>query len=129
MRCGLIAVGFIGLLAIPAAAQEELSGEALKAAVSGRTVHLDTPVGTLPIVYASNGLLVGRGGGLGHYLGASEDKGRWWISGAQLCQRWTVWLDAVTHCYKFRRSGDRVHWQRGDGRTGTARIGAQATGG
>jgi hypothetical protein len=84
MRCGLIAVGFIGLLAIPAAAQEELSGEALKAAVSGRTVHLDTPVGTLPIVYASNGLLVGRGGGLGHYLGASEDKGRWWISGAQL---------------------------------------------
>jgi hypothetical protein len=105
-----------------AVAQDVLVGEALRTAVAGKTIHLETPIGTVPVAYAPNGTLYGRGGGVAAYLGASEDRGRWWVSSQQLCQRWNVWLDAKPHCYTIRRDGDRVQWTRDDGRTGSARI-------
>jgi hypothetical protein len=119
----VVLVGAIVIAASPLAAQESLSGEALRQAVAGKTVHLDTPVGALPLVYGANGSLRGLGGTIaGYFAGPKEDRGRWWVSSEKLCQRWNTWLDSQTQCYKLSRSGDRVHWVRDDGRSGTARI-------
>ena len=31
----------------------------------------------------------------------ASDRGKWWISGDQLCQRWTSWMDGKSYCYKL----------------------------
>lgn len=104
-----------------------LSGTELRRAVAGKIIYISTPLGVeLPIRYRPNGTMTGRG--LAKYADlvgemAKSDQGRWWISGAQLCQRWRNWLDGNTYCFKLRRQGRTVLWQRNDGRTGTARIG------
>lgn len=122
----LVAVASLVVGVSAADAENVLSGDALKAAVSGKTIHLQTPVGTLPIVYAANGTLRGKQGTVASMLGGNKpDQGRWWVSNRQLCQRWNTWLDAETRCYTLRRDGDIVHWVRDDGRRGTARIASQ----
>jgi len=100
----------------------QLFGESLRAAVSGKTVYLATPVGALPISYRPNGTMLGRSGRLAMYVGSESDYGTWWISRDRLCQRWDTWLEGKAYCYTMRRDGDVVHWSRNDGRTGTAMI-------
>lgn len=51
-----------------------------------------------------------------------SDRGKWWVDGSRLCQKWSSWMDGETYCYTLSRSGDRVRWVRSDGRSGTARI-------
>ena len=96
---------------------------ALNTLVSGRTVLLDTPVGsTIPIQFRENGTMQGQAGDLGFYLGARTDEGKWWVSRAQLCQRWKTWFDRETQCLKLRQVGQTIHWTSDKGQSGTARI-------
>jgi hypothetical protein len=100
-----------------------LGDEALKSAVIGKTVHLDTPFGVaIPITYHGNGLMSGKAGVLEYLLGAETDRGRWWVSDGRLCQKWFKWLDAKPNCMRVRQDGTRIFWQRDDGLTGTATI-------
>lgn len=101
-----------------------LSGDELRRMVAGRTIVLDTPVGGLPIVYRPDGSLSGKLNVMaaGVMSGPREDKGRWWIAANEICQQWNAWLDGRRHCYSMRVEGKVVHWRRGDGRTGTARL-------
>ena len=72
----------LGFLAASSANAEpvKLADAALKLAVTGRTVHLDTPLGiTVPITYHGNGLMSGKAGVLSYILGADNDRGRWWV--------------------------------------------------
>lgn len=126
-RFALAAGGVVGMwcaAAVPTASAEgeALAGDGLKAAVTGRTIALDTPVGSLPISYRANGTMTGESWGLGKFTGTEKDKGRWWIDADRLCQRWDVWLDGETNCYALRKNGSKVHWKRQDGRTGIAMI-------
>ena len=106
-----------------AAPLSDPADEALRSLVSGRTVNLDTPLGTtIPITFNPDGTTRGRAGSLATYLGAPNDDGRWWVEKARLCQRWKVWFDRETQCLRFRQAGDIIHWTRDDGRTGTARL-------
>ncbi|MCG8560666.1 MAG: hypothetical protein MI824_12760 [Hyphomicrobiales bacterium] len=114
-------------LAAASAEPGSLAGKELRKAVSGRTVYLKTGWGVeLPIAYRSNGTMTGRlkafaaamAGGNGQ-----TDRGKWWISKDQLCQRWQHWLDGKAYCYKLARKDGTVRWTRNDGRSGTARIG------
>lgn len=108
---------------LPAKEPADLHGPFLRQAVSGRTIVLSTPVGALPIRYAPNGTMSGKAGTVAQtFMGPKEDRGIWWVSGAQFCQRWKKWLDGRPHCYRLRRNGSVVHWKRDDGATGTARI-------
>jgi hypothetical protein len=103
-----------------------LAGDELRQAVSGKIVYLKISGFELPIRYAAGGSMTGsmstvmaafaRGDG-------ASDRGKWWIEGNQLCQRWNSWMDGKSYCYKFTVSGQSVHWLRNDGRSGTARIG------
>ncbi len=119
----LIALAFLLAGAAQAAEGQSLSGQAIKDLVTGSTIELDTPLGTrLPMQYSDDGHLSGRAGGLTSYLGAATDSGQWWVAEDRLCQKWTTWFDAATHCLRLRRDGVRIFWWRDDGKTGTATI-------
>ncbi|MEZ5850134.1 MAG: glucosaminidase domain-containing protein [Hyphomicrobiaceae bacterium] len=100
--------------------------DALRTLVSGRTVLLDTPIGSvIPITFAEDGAVQGRAGSLSSYLGAAKDDGRWWVEKGRLCQKWKVWFEGQANCLKLRQIGEVVHWTRDDGRSGTARFARQ----
>jgi hypothetical protein len=105
-----------------AAAEEALDGSALRKAVSGKTVHLATPMGGLPIRYQTDGTMSGSAGTLAAYTGSLTDRGRWWVVADKLCQRWNSWLGGKSHCFTLRQQGGTVHWTRDDGLSGVATI-------
>jgi hypothetical protein len=100
----------------------KLQGDTLKKAVSGKTVHLATPLGTLPIRFRMNGTMSGTAGDLAAYTGSAADSGRWWVSSEKLCQRWHTWLERKIYCFSLRQEGKIVHWVRNDGLSGKATI-------
>ena len=116
-----------GVLVLRAAAEPaSLSGDELRKAVSGKTVYLRISGFELPIRYSPGGSMSGRMGAVAATLARGEkpsDRGKWWISGSQLCQQWTSWMEGKSYCYTFTRRGNSVSWLRNDGRSGSARIG------
>ncbi len=118
-----IAIVFVFATAASAAEPPPLAGPAIRELVAGATVEIDTPVGSkIPMQYAPHGTVAGDAPDLAFYLGAASDRGSWWVSGDRLCQKWRTWFDAATHCLQLRQAGNLIHWQREDGKTGTATI-------
>ena len=109
----------------PSASAEALSGAALKSFVSGKRIYLAVPLGgEIPLTYRRNGQVDGSGeaAGLGKYM-TPKDKGRWWVSGNKLCQKWQEWYDGRTFCFTVTKLSDsRIRWVRDDGKSGTARV-------
>lgn len=96
---------------------------ALRKAVAGKTVHLATPLGGLPIRYRIDGTMSGSAGTLASYTGSERDRGRWWVVADKLCQRWNTWLGGRSYCFTLReQGGGTVHWIRNDGLSGVATI-------
>jgi hypothetical protein len=54
---------------------------------SGNNRGNGSMAGSMGVVAAS----LARGDG-------ASDRGKWWISGNQLCQRWTSWMDGKSYC-------------------------------
>jgi hypothetical protein len=125
-----LVVGCVGLLvADPAQANEAarlLSGDSLRARISGKRIYLSVPLGgEMPLYYKQDGSVDGSGEavGLGRFL-APSDSGKWWIEGTLVCQRWTRWYDGKTFCFTVENRGpDRIFWRRDDGAEGIARVG------
>jgi hypothetical protein len=112
---------------LPAAAESvTLAGDALREAISGKTVYLNISGFELPIRYSANGRMRATMGTVAASFtrgdGAS-DSGKWWVENDQLCQKWTSWMEGQSYCYRLTRNGSTVRWTRNDGRSGTARIG------
>ena len=99
-----------------------LAGDALRQVLVGKTVMLNTPVGTIPISYRENGTMSGQAKDMQLYVGRERDSGTWWVSADQICQKWETWLKGRAHCFTVRLEGRKVHWRSTDGRTGTAII-------
>jgi hypothetical protein len=122
-------VGASGLALVATAslaAPAQLAGDELRQAVSGKTVYLNISGFELPISYAANGRMAGKMSTVAASFSrgdGSQDRGKWWVAGDQLCQQWTSWMDGKTYCYRLTRDGATVRWVRNDGRSGTARIG------
>jgi hypothetical protein len=116
----------LGACAETVAAEASLTGNVLRKTVSGKTVYLKISGFELPIRYSAGGSMAGSmsmvAAALSRGDGAS-DRGKWWISGDQLCQRWTSWMDGKSYCYKLTLRDKAISWVRNDGRSGTARIG------
>ena len=128
-RAALLAVAFVAAsacwpLTYAAAETVALTGDAVREAVVGKTVDLDTPLGTkITIHYRDNGLMSGTAGAaLAMYLGSSSDRGRWWVENGRLCQKFFKWLEGEASCLRLRQDGRRIAWTRDDGKTGTATI-------
>lgn len=125
LRSGLLVLAVASSFhAAESAEQAGLAGQALRHAIAGRTVFLSTPIGSLPIQYRSNGTMAGTVSVLlSNYTGSKQDRGRWWIAGDRLCQRWSKWLGGKSYCYTMRKVGNtKVHWNRNDGKSGIATI-------
>jgi hypothetical protein len=112
----------IGAATAIASDSREMNGEALRKALPGKTIHLNTPLGGLPISFRADGTMWATAGSLASYVGSERDRGRWWISGDQLCQRWNTWLGGQSYCFRLRQYGRTVHWTRNDGLSGVATI-------
>ncbi|WP_407051220.1 hypothetical protein [Methyloraptor flagellatus] len=121
----------IALLAVagatPVSANEkQLSGQEIDRTVRGKRVYLSVPLGgEFPLYYKANGQVDGSGEalGLGRVM-APKDKGRWWVAGNKLCQKWEQWYDGNVFCFQIRQTGPTsIAWVRDDGYSGTARIG------
>jgi hypothetical protein len=105
------------------ARSSDLAGQQINDLLAGATIEIDTPVGTkLPVRYGRDGKLFGRAGGLGWYLGAATDTGKWWVAGDQLCHRWSRWFDSVPQCLRLRKQGRVIRWRTQDGHSGTATV-------
>ena len=124
MKTVALAFGFC-LASGVALASETLSGDALRATVSGKQVYLATPFGgEFPLNYRANGELDGSGKaiGLGKWM-QPTDSGKWWVDGDKLCQKWKSWYDGRQFCFTIKPAGPRqISWTRDDGMTGQARI-------
>lgn len=108
-------------LPIAAEAQAEKLGSAeLQVLLSGKTIHLSAPFGSLPIRYAPGGTMMARSAAMGVFAGVSEDRGSWRIAGAQFCQRWQVWNKGKEQCFSVVRDGGTLRWTSNDGMSGTA---------
>lgn len=105
---------------------ELLSGDGIKNLIVGNRVYLKVPLGgELPLYYRRNGKVTGDGTsvGLGRYL-APKETGRWWIDGNRMCQQWPSWYKGRTLCFTVEDlGGDRIKWNRNDGKSGIARVG------
>ncbi|WP_421694339.1 hypothetical protein [Aestuariivirga sp.] len=114
----------LAVLAAPAVA-EPLSGQQLKSFVSGKRIYLAVPLGgEIPLTYRPGGVVDGSGeaAGLGKYM-TPKDRGRWWVDGKRLCQKWQQWYDGRTFCFTVTKMADnRIRWVRDDGKSGVARI-------
>lgn len=127
-RQALVYVALLACLgaAEQAQASDELSGPNLSRLIAGRRVYLSVPAGgEFPLYYRADGAVDGSGEalGLGRYL-KPKDSGRWWVSGARLCQQWRSWYDGKQFCFTVRSMGaNKIAWQRDDGMSGVARIG------
>jgi hypothetical protein len=113
-----------GVLVAPASANDfkTLDEGDLKAAVVGKTLRLNTKIGSIPISFRADGTMTGRTSDLVNYLGRGYDTGTWWVDGGKLCQKWKSWLDAQAYCFTLRQSGQTVHWTRSDGLKGTITV-------
>jgi hypothetical protein len=122
MRVGVILL--VSALAVcgPALAAEQLEGDALRKAVAGKTVSLETPLGGLPISFRHNGTMHSKTEELAYYTGSTQDRGIWWVAANKLCQRWNTWLGGKQYCFTLRQAGRSVQWTRNDGLTGVATI-------
>lgn len=114
----------LALLAVPAAA-EKLQGAALQSFISGKRIYLAVPLGgEIPLTYRPGGVVDGSGEavGLGRYM-TPKDRGRWWVAGDRLCQKWQKWYDGKTFCFTVARIAEnRIRWVRDDGKSGVARL-------
>src|SRR5688572_24725684 len=87
LLCALLVLP-LGLAVSAPAEPSKLSGEALRQAVSGKTVLIATAIGSFPIRYNSNGTMTGGAPVFVASLGTQRDRGQWWIADDRLCQRW-----------------------------------------
>jgi hypothetical protein len=113
-----------GCMTVASATAAKLGDSALKTAVSGKTVKIDTPIGLpLTVNYGANGLMTGSvGTALAAYLGSARDRGRWKVHNGRLCQKWFKWLASEETCMTIHQEGMKIFWKTDTGRTGTAMI-------
>ncbi len=119
--CAMLpAVGLAGLTH----AAEQLSGDTLRQQIPGAKIQVDTPLGSVvPVSYGADGTLEGKAGAVAFFLGSQKDRGKWWIEGSKLCQRWNTWFNGRTNCARvFRTAENRIEWIDQDGDKGTGTV-------
>ncbi len=127
-KVALLAMAGFLAFSVPGQTQANtpVEGASLKQLVSGKRIYLAVPAGgEFPLFYRPDGHIDGSGEavGLGRFLKPS-DKGRWWVDGKNLCQKWETWYDGRTSCFTISDlGGNKLRWVRDNGETGVARIG------
>ena len=96
LGCALLPATLVMLVAAAWAKPRDLTGAQIRETITGAVIHMHTPLGTVvPVKYAEDGSLSGRAGSVAFFLGAAKDRGKWWVKGRQLCQKWSVWFRGI----------------------------------
>ncbi len=127
MNSKMILASFLAVCTLSTHANADpVKGNELKQLINGKRIYLAVPLGgEFPLYYKKGGKVDGSGEatGLGKTM-KPNDSGRWWISGAKLCQKWQTWYDGKVFCFTIQKTADsKIAWVRDDGYSGTARIG------
>lgn len=125
IRMTVVAAAFAASAGAASAGSATLSGDDLRSAIADKTVVLKISGFELPIQYSSRGTMTGRMSTFAAAFSGNEgvsDRGKWWVDGNRLCQKWSSWMDGETYCYALSQNGRQVRWVRNDGRSGTALI-------
>jgi hypothetical protein len=123
MLRSVISFGVFCCAGAAAAEPVKMTREEIQRELVGALLVIDTPLRTtIPIRISPDGMLTGKAGVLASMLGASKDRGRWWLERDQICMKWFRWFDARARCISLQREANRIHWQEASGESGTATL-------
>lgn len=81
-------------------AQDALSGDQVRALITGNTLTGSFMTNPLTMVFYEDGVVRGAIGLTG------SDSGTWEIEGDKYCNQWVTYFSGVRHCYRWIRDGD-----------------------
>jgi GntR family transcriptional regulator/MocR family aminotransferase len=92
---------------------DRLTGEALRAAMSGATLLCKTVYGDpCTIELHPDGGMIGMAG----YSNEDRDAGRWWVEGDLWSRQWNRWSYGEISAFQTVIDGDRISWFDPNGR-------------
>jgi hypothetical protein len=91
---------FLGVLSRQSQAQEALSGDQVRALITGNTLQGSFMANPLTMVFYEDGVVRGSIGMRG------SDDGTWEIEGDNYCNEWVTYFSGVRRCYQWVRQGD-----------------------
>jgi hypothetical protein len=91
---------FLGVLSRQSQAQEALSGDQVRALITGNTLQGSFMANPLTMVFYADGVVRGSIGMTG------SDDGTWEIEDDNYCNQWVTYFSGVRRCYQWVRQGD-----------------------
>ncbi len=91
---------FLGVFSQQSQAQEALSGDQVRALITGNTLQGSFMTNPLTMVFYEDGVVRGSIGMTG------SDDGTWEIEGDNYCNEWVTYFSGVRRCYQWVRQGD-----------------------
>jgi hypothetical protein len=124
IMAGLLGVAVICGISTEPSLAEDLNGQGIKSAISGKRVVLSSVGFEFPLFYNDNGRVTGDGSAVGlSKFFAPKETGNWWIADNKLCQKFPTWYKGQTFCFTLQMTGaNNLSWQRNDGYSGSAKI-------
>lgn len=99
-RVAVVLAMLLGTLSLQAIAEEALTGDQVRALITGNTLKGSFMTNPLTMVFYKNGVVRGAIGLTG------SDSGTWEIEGDNYCNQWVTYFSGVRRCYRWIRQGD-----------------------
>ena len=99
-RLALVLILLIGVFSHQSRAQEALSGDEVRALITGNTLQGSFMAHPLTMVFYADGVVRGSVGMSG------SDSGTWEIEGDHYCNEWVTYFSGVRRCYQWISEGD-----------------------
>ena len=91
----------LGIFSQQSLAEESLSGDKVRALITGNTLQGSFLANPLTMVFYADGVVRGSIGLTG------SDSGTWEIEGDNYCNEWVTYFSGVRRCYQWVGDGDR----------------------
>ena len=91
----------LGIFSQQSPAGESLSGDQVRALITGNTLQGSFMANPLTMVFYADGVVRGSIGMTG------SDSGTWEIEGDTYCNEWVTYFSGVRRCYQWVGDGDR----------------------
>ena len=91
----------VGIFSQQSLAGESLSGDQVRALITGNTLQGSFMANPLTMVFYADGVVRGSIGMTG------SDSGTWEIEGDNYCNEWVTYFSGVRRCYQWVGDGDR----------------------
>ncbi len=96
----LVLAMVVGIFSHQSLAQETLSGDEVRALITGNTLQGSFMANPLTMVFYADGVVRGSVGMTG------SDSGTWEMEGDNYCNEWVTYFSGVRRCYQWVSDGD-----------------------